>query len=677
MLLEKLEIPKKKIETLASRGICSVESLLYSKPKRYLFFDKTYPLVYAGVIRDKIENAIPFAIKGKCTMVENEYKREKNMSLIKMRVTEEKTGKTLFVNCIGMYHMLNYFNMCENRDVIVGGKVQYSPQYESFSMMNPLVFSKEIEENNRIIPVYRKYKGISEEYYIKSIEDAITAKGEDDYLEENLRNSYHLLSYKETVNAIHHPESEEIIKKANQRIVFDDMLYFTCKLEQQRSMINSSSLYTVKTSDKTRDMIGKLPFELTEGQDTAVKDMINTAKRGERVSALIQGDVGSGKTIVAFSMMMVMAENNYQSVLMAPTTVLAKQHYLELVERTKEYGFKAVLLSNELTTAQKKEVLKQIASGEADFIVGTHSCISKSVEYANLGLTITDEEHKFGVMQRDALVQKAKDGVHSITMSGTPIPRTLASTLYGDSTKVYSLQLPSNRKPIQTAICSSNKPVFEWVEKQINMGHQAYVVCPLIDEAEEDSKMQGVASIEETAKIYENYFSSKGVKLGIVTGKTSNEDAEQIMKDFKENKIQILISTTVIEVGVNNPNATVIVITGAERFGLATLHQLRGRVGRGGFQSYCILQKSPNATSGSNLEVLCRETDGLEISKEDLKNRGTGNLIGSEQSGKNSFIDLMLTYPNMYEKVKEIAKELCRHHKEEPFIEKYEEYFIA
>lgn len=673
MQLSELNIPPKKQEILGKKGIISVESLLYSTPKKYLFFDKTYSLVMDPDLREKIESKTPVAIIGICREVDTKYSNGR--SLIKVRIHEMAADKFLFVNIIGEYRLLAFYRSMIDRQVIVGGVLQYSEEYHSFSMLNPAILSDNVAKYKKIVPVYRKYKGISEEYYEKSLNEAISMKGDLDYIPNWVINKYGLPDYKNTIQMLHFPSDEKDIVKAQQRIVFDDMVYFTCKLEEMSKLNNSNSKFTISKTNHVEQMITALPFSLTNGQDKAIHGMIQTAREGKRISSLVQGDVGSGKTMVAFSMMLAMAENGYQSVLMAPTAVLAKQHYLELQEKTKRFGYKCAFLCNELTSAEKKKVLAMIASGECHFIIGTHSCISKSVEYANLALTVTDEEHKFGVLQREALIAKSEAGVHNIIMSGTPIPRTLANTFYGNSTEVYSMELPGNRQPIQTAICSSNKPVFEWILKEIRNGHQCYVVCPLIDKAEDDSKMAGVSSLEETLAIYKKYFTPLGIQIGCVTGKTTKEEQGEILKDFKENKTQILMATTVIEVGVNVPNATVMVITGAERFGLATLHQLRGRVGRGSDKSYCILQKSSNVEGGSNLEVLCRETDGLEIAKEDMKHRGTGNLLGKEQSGQNKFIELMLTYPNMYEKVRELAKELCKNNTGKDIIRIYEENY--
>ena len=673
MQLQELKIPSKKVEILEKKGITSVESLLYSEPKKYLFFSQNYALELTPKLQKLIEDKVPVSITGICTQVDSKYKNGR--SLIKIRMKETISGKTLFINIIGEYRKYDYYQSFIDKEVIVGGVLQYSTEYKTFSMLNPIVFSGNISKYQRIIPIYHKYKGISEEYYENIVCTAEKEKGDLDYIPDWLLKKYKMPTYKETIRMLHHPSDAAEIEKARQRIVLDHMIYFTCKLEEQSKLNTDSTKYIIKSTKCMEDMISSLPFKLTEGQNKAIYDMTQQAMKGHRISSLIQGDVGSGKTIVALSLMAAMAENGYQSVLMAPTAVLATQHYHELKERTEKYGFKAVLLTNELKASEKKKILVQIKNGECNFIVGTHSCISASVEYCDLGLIITDEEHKFGVLQREALVEKAGSGVHNIIMSGTPIPRTLANTLYGNCTEVYSMELPQNRKPIQTAICKSDKPVFNWMLKEIAKGRQCYVVCPLIETAEEGSKMEGVSSIDETAKKYSDFFSPRNITVSVITGKTSKEEQRKILDDFKTNKSQILMATTVIEVGVNNPNATVMVITGAERFGLATLHQLRGRVGRGEYQSYCILQKSENSKDSTNLEILCQETDGLEIAKADLQHRGTGNILGNEQSGHNKYIDLMLMYPHMYEKVKMIAKELCKNNTGKDIIKIYEEYY--
>ncbi len=382
-----------------------------------------------------------------------------------------------------------------------------------------------------------------------------------------------------------------------------------------------------------------------------------------------------GKTIVAMCLMLLMAENGYQSVLVAPTVILARQHFNELSRYADSLGFSTAFLSSDMTSSEKKRVIAEIKEKKHHLIVGTHSCFSKDVLYPSLGLVITDEEHKFGVVQRESVRKRSDHGVHTITMSATPIPRTIACSIYGDNIEVFTIkQMPNGRKPVKTAICVSDKPVFSFMEKELVKGHQAYVVCPLIEEAEEDTKMSGIASVEDVTDRYREHFEPLGYGIGVITGKTPKEEQARIKEKFSKNQIQILIATTVIEVGINVPNATVIVISSAERFGLATLHQLRGRVGRGDKQSYCILQKTNEAVSSENLHILEGETDGFEIAKADLKNRGSGNVLGLEQSGKNRFIDLIIQYPNLYKRVKEIAKSLPRNERT-AFIDTYEEYY--
>ena len=675
MQLSEIGYTGKKAEKLIKKGIYTGDALLYTMPRKFLYFNKTYPLEYKGETYNRIQDKEAIAIKGTVVKVVEEYKSNLNRSLIKIRVQDEASDKLLFINFLGFHHMKAFFENCLEKKVIVGGKLEYNEQFGSFSMMNPTVFSPEINKYQRILPIYSKYKGISEEYYTNSIDQGIKLL-DNDYLPERIIRRYGLLSRGEAIRAIHHPLTSDAIKRAKQRIIFDSLLYFALSLENKNDAVKGESKYRITKTDITNKFISELPYTLTEGQDISIKDMINTSHRGSKISALVQGDVGSGKTIVAMSMMFAMAENGYQSVLMAPTTVLARQHYEDFKEKGDKYGFTVCLLSNELSKKEKDTLIERISLGEIQMVIGTHSCISEGVKYHNLALVVTDEEHKFGTAQREELIKKASEGTHVITMSGTPIPRTLANTLYGNDTKVYSLKLPAERKPIQTAICSSDKPVFDWMEKEMKEGHQCYVVCPLIEEGEEDSTMAGISSIEVTSKKYMDYFNPKGYKCGVITGKTSKEEQTAIMQSFIEGKTHILIATTVIEVGVNNPNATVMVITGAERFGLSTLHQLRGRVGRGKIKSYCILQKTPGFEGGSNLEILCKETDGLAIAKEDLKNRGPGNIIGMEQSGKNNYIDLMLQYPNMYERIKTIAKDMHNSSISKEFMDKYEEKYL-
>jgi len=352
-----------------------------------------------------------------------------------------------------------------------------------------------------------------------------------------------------------------------------------------------------------------------------------------------------------------MADNGFQSVLMAPTGVLAKQHFKELSSYSEKYGYNTVYLGGDLKAKEKKEVLKKIKSGEAHFIIGTHAVISDNVEFKNLALTIVDEEHKFGVIQRETLRKKASEGVHSISMSATPIPRSLALTLYGDAMDIYTIStMPNGRLPVKTAVTNENKAIFSFMQKEIEKGHQCYIVCPLIENDTDDDR-ELPESVEEIYQKVCDYFliHNKNIKASVITGKMNDEEKSRIIGEFSKNETQILIATTIIEVGVNVPNATVIAIMNAERFGLAGLHQLRGRVGRGNLQSYCILKSKE--LENERLQVMCETTDGFKIAQEDLKQRGTGDILGVKQSGEDENVKLMLKHPKIYEAIREYVRE--------------------
>jgi ATP-dependent DNA helicase RecG len=345
---------------------------------------------------------------------------------------------------------------------------------------------------------------------------------------------------------------------------------------------------------------------------------------------------------------------------MAPTGVLARQHFKELSSYAEKFGYETVYLGGDLKAKEKKEVLKKIKSGEAAFVVGTHAVISDDVEFKSLALTIVDEEHKFGVIQRESLRKKAGEGVHNISMSATPIPRSLALTLYGDAMDIFTIStMPNGRKPVKTAVVNEDKAVFDFMNHEIKKGHQCYIVCPLIggDGVIPDEDKGPPESVEEVYQKVCDYFliNNPSVKAAVITGKMKDEEKTRIIGEFSRNETQILIATTIIEVGVNVPNATVITVMNAERFGLAGLHQLRGRVGRSDLQSYCMLKSTE--LENDRLKVMCRTTNGFEIAEEDLKLRGTGDFLGTRQSGDDENVKLMLKYPQIYEQIKDYIKE--------------------
>ncbi len=405
-------------------------------------------------------------------------------------------------------------------------------------------------------------------------------------------------------------------------------------------------------------LYNKLPFDLTKDQKECLKNMFSVIKQKKQLNTLIQGDVGSGKTIVAIFMMLLMAENNYQSCMMVPTEVLGQQHYSELKKILKDTPFKVGYLSGKLKTKEKKEILKSIELGEIQIVVGTHAIIQKDVLFKRLGLMIVDEQHRFGVVQREKLIEK-HNRPHFITMSATPIPRTLSMILYGESTQVLTIKTrPQGRKVVKTYKVEKCEKIYEFLLKEIQKNRQCYIVCPIIEDSSSE-RMAEVKSANATYKEVKNYFEKfPEIKISFISGKMKKEEVEKEIKDFANNKTQILVSTTIIEVGVNIPNATVMVIKNAERFGLAQLHQLRGRVGRSNWQSYCILQSLKK--DDKKIEIMCQTSDGFEIAKRDLEIRGPGDFIGTRQSGQNKYVMLMLAYPKLYAAINKLNDEIYK-----------------
>ena len=449
------------------------------------------------------------------------------------------------------------------------------------------------------------------------------------------------MSKDEAIREMHKPSSVEGVKKAKYRLNIDDLLYFALQLEEKKRNLPAGSVYGIHSLAITTKIIKNLPFQLTKDQKSAYEELVNRIRSGKRLNALIQGDVGCGKTILAFLLMFVMADNGFQSVLLAPTQVLASQHYNE-----------------------REAILKSIEDGSALMIVGTHSVLSKEVKFHDLGLSITDEEHRFGVLQREEITTKAKAGMHTVTMSATPIPRSLSDVLLS-TTEVFNIQsMPNGRKPIQTAICASQNTIFQFIKKEIEKGHQAYVVCPLIEDKQ--GVMEG--SVEQTYTEYANIFGKNAV--AVLNGKMNEDETEKVIRSFKNGEIKILVSTTVVEVGVNVSNATVIVINNAERFGLASLHQLRGRVGRGNSQGYCILNSVHK--NNKRLLALCKYKNGFQIAESDYALRGSGNILGTEQSGSNYYVELSMKYPDLFSELQKYAKKYMDTGEAEMIVKTYQ-----
>ncbi len=534
--------------------------------------------------------------------------------------------------------------------VCVAGTVKYDPRW-GYQIASPVCFEKKERFKKTLYPRYRSIKGVSPEMRQKLYRDLNRYVSED--LEVPVLEKAGLILKQELYPLVHFPQVPEEYMKGTEQLRLRDLLYFASHMiKDSGEGISVRPLKDVSVADA---YIRSLPFALTEGQQGAADSIRKSLASGKASRTLVQGDVGCGKTAVAIYALLLAAGSGSQAVLMAPTTVLAKQHFEDikaLSEKLSAAGrsFTPVYLSGELTAKEKKDARKLIEDGTADVIVGTHSVITESCTYRNLGLVIVDEEHRFGVKQREALAERASSGLHQILMSATPIPRTLAKSVYGDGTEVVEIKtLPGGRKPVRSCITASDDAIFRFLEKQLPAGRQAYVVCPLIADEDDDS---GKGALEDVYKKYRAHFGDE-VRIAIAHGKLKKKDLAQELDDFREGRTDILISTTVIEVGVNVPNANVIVIENAEMFGLATLHQLRGRVGRGSHDSYCIFKSEDK--ENPRLNVLVDTTDGFRIAEEDMKLRGTGNLIGLEQTGFNKYVALSLMEPELYSKARETA----------------------
>lgn len=549
----------------------------------------------------------------------------------------------------------------------IGGKLKASNKKNLFFMSNPIIFKKYDEESDcHIYTAYEKIRGISESNFERIINECLEHATIPDKVPRELLHKYNLMSKDEAIREMHKPSSVEGVKKAKYRLNMDDLLYFALQLEEKNRNLPAGSAYGIHSLAITTKIIENLPFQLTKDQKSAYEELVNRIRSGKRLNALIQGDVGCGKTILAFLLMFVMADNGFQSVLLAPTQVLASQHYNELKEMAAPYDIDVVYIANGLKKKEREAILKSIEDGSALMIVGTHSVLSKEVKFHDLGLSITDEEHRFGVLQREEITTKAKAGMHTVTMSATPIPRSLSDVLLS-TTEVFNIQsMPNGRKPIQTAICASQNTIFQFIKKEIEKGHQAYVVCPLIEDKQ--GVMEGILSVEQTYTEYANVFGKNAV--AVLNGKMKEDETEKVIRSFKNGEIKILVSTTVVEVGVNVSNATVIVINNAERFGLASLHQLRGRVGRGNSQGYCILNSVHK--NNKRLLALCKYKNGFQIAEADYALRGCGNILGTEQSGSNYYVELSMRYPDLFNELQKYAKKYMDTGEAEMIVKTYQ-----
>ena len=487
-------------------------------------------------------------------------------------------------------------------------------------------------------PVYALVKGLTSQMIQKAVKQVLVQKALlQDYMPEEIRREYQLSEYNFAIEQIHFPKDIHSLTLSRKRLVFDEFFFFILQLRRLKSSREKAeNHFSFHKSEKCQSLLEHLPYTLTGAQMRVWKTIEEEMCQNAVMARLIQGDVGSGKTIVSVLALIMAADNGYQGALMVPTEVLARQHYESICSLIRENGFpfEAVLLTGSMTARQRREAYEKLSTGEALIAVGTHALIQEKVTYKNLALVITDEQHRFGVRQRELLSQKG-DLPHTIVMSATPIPRTLAVILYGDLDISVINEMPANRLPIKNCVVDKGyrKKAYQFIQRQVEQGHQAYVICPMVEESEAVE----AENVVEYTEILRREL-PENITVEYLHGKMKPSEKNEIMERFLQNEIQVLVSTTVVEVGVNVPNATVMMIENAERFGLAQLHQLRGRVGRGGDQSYCIFLHSMEGKQiKERLDILCKSNDGFEIAKRDMQMRGPGDLFGVRQSGMLDF----------------------------------------
>ena len=518
----------------------------------------------------------------------------------------------------------------------------------NFQMTNPEYkkVSNQIEmEKGEILPVYSTVKNFAQNSLRKVLKKNIISNRK--YFCENIPDEiikkYKIMDRETALNEIHFPEDKKNLEEAKRRFAIEELLILEMGILEKKFIEGVSNEKKYELSDNkflVKNYLKNLNFTLTKAQKNVITDIYKELNSGIFINRLIQGDVGSGKTVVAMILLLYIIENGYQGVIMAPTEILAAQHYLSIKDDFEKLGVRVELLTGSVKGKKREAMLSGIKSGEISLVIGTHALIEDNVEFGKLGLVVIDEQHRFGVVQRKKLRDK---GILSnlLVMSATPIPRSLALSIYGDLDISIIDELPPGRKPIKTKWIGNEidlEKAYDFIEKKLREGRQAYFVVPLI----EDSEKMAVKSIEQYRYEIENRFSD--YKIGILHGKMKNSEKDEVMKSFKNKETDILLSTTVVEVGINVPNATIISIINAERFGLSSLHQLRGRVGRGEYQSYCFLiSKTDNDTSKARLRIMEKTQDGFEIAEEDLRLRKSGEIFGTKQTGFSDlkFIDII------------------------------------
>lgn len=629
-------IGEKKIALLNKLGIFTVNNLLEYFP--YSYIDTTK---FKKISEITEEGSYSYRLKI-ISLMENRKKR--NIRVTKFLAMDEEMN----------YCTIVYFN-----NIFISKNLKINNVYEMYGRAKLLGKNVEIQSptmQNKaniigsIIPQYHLCKGISNLDIVKIIQNLLK---KNSYFEEkipsNILNELNLESYDNAIRNIHFPKDNESFIRAKRRLAFDEIFYF--QLSMKKLKRNNEDAIKFEIKDETFDFIKSLSFKLTNSQNKVLDDIFRDMTSDKQMNRLVQGDVGCGKTIISFVAMFNVIKNGFQSVLMAPTEILARQHYESAKKLFFKYNIKVELLVRSLKESEKKVIREKIENGEVDIIIGTHAVFQEKVVYKNLGFVITDEQHRFGVKQRLLLSKKSKNP-DILVMSATPIPRTVGLVMFCDLDISTIDELPSGRGKVNTYFVDENyeERYMNFIKKHISEGRQAYIVCPLVDESD-TLELQSVINLYERLK--ERYF--QDVEIEFIHGKLKPVDKDRIMKNFENGKIKVLVATTVIEVGINVPNSNIMVIYNAERFGLSQLHQLRGRIGRGNYESFCILVSNNKSTNvKKRMDIMCSSNDGFYISEQDFLLRGYGDILGYRQSGEARF--KILNIQKDYELLKSAIK---------------------
>lgn len=601
----------------------------------------------------------------------DEFQKEQNVLFLGTLVKpvtlayakRKKILSTVVTDESGAIALLTWFNQVYIKDRLKEGETYlFYGKVSTVSGSRATLDSCSIYDVNQLdkiqglYPIYPLTAGVTQNYLFKLINSVIdTGLMINEIFSDDFRRYYNLAEANYALRNIHFPKNYNMVNVSRNRVIFEELFLFQLALmNMKEKSIGFTNTNVYKDLDES-EFLKLIPFELTNAQKKVIAQIKSDMSSEVVMNRLVQGDVGSGKTMVAAVAMYLAVKNGYQAALMAPTTILANQHYLELSDYFKKLNINVEIITSSTTKKQKEKIIEKLKNNEIDILIGTHSIIEDNVEFYNLGLVVTDEQHRFGVKQRMKLSSKG-NVVDTIVMTATPIPRSLAIILYGDLDLSVIDELPPGRKPVDTCVVndSYNERMYNFLRKQIGEGRQVYVVCPLVEENED----LDLNSVEKLYEEYKKEFSEFNV--AILHGKMKNKEKDAIMQEFKNNNINILISTTVIEVGISVSNATVMVIENADRFGLAALHQLRGRVGRGSASSYCILKSNnKSAIARQRLDIMRRSNDGFEIAQKDLELRGPGDFFGIRQSGMPEFkLANLLTDAKILEQTQEAVKNI-------------------